>query len=154
MIPSKLFQSTTKQEKIDFFVHAQEILIAHHPNSEFTFREDNLKTRMTYVRQMVAQYQGLCYMDDNINVLFNYVKMVEDDPIKTLAASMFKPPADPYDAVSIDMVIFKRLKDCADWVRARYDPQIKYIIYVKNGKPQKYSTADLISRVLKIPKAV
>ena len=151
----RLFQDLTLQEKIDFFVHGQELLLKHHPDSDFLIRQSNVKERITFAQELMTKYQGLCYMDENIIVLANKVFVTnEHNAVNTLKEHMFKPPVEHYNAVSIDFVVFRQMNDCMEWVRGNYDPRIRFVVYVKNGTPQIYPTEKLISKSLHVPMAV
>ena len=146
------FQELTTQEKINFFLHGQTLLTTYHPTSEFIFRRSNIKERTLYIKELVTKYKGLCYSDENILVLFNKVFVANThDPVVTLKDHMYKEPNEAYNAVSIDFVVFRHLKDCEAWIRSNYDPRIRFVVYVKNGTPQIFATPDLIARVLHLP---
>lgn len=150
----KPFQNMTVEEKAQFFVHVQRLLVAHHPNSEYVFREDNIKERMAQAKSLVKKYQGLCYSDDNICVLYNKIFVTDpNDPVQALKDNMFQPTREDYNAVSIDFVVFRDMKDCLNFARGEYDPKIKYVVYSKGGKPRIYETAKLMSKSFHIPMA-
>lgn len=154
LIPTKHFNNATKEEKLEFFLKCQSLLVEHHPDSPFVFREDNVDDRMKDSRAFLFNYKGLIYMDDNICVLFNKIKRDEGmSAVEVLNKYKFQPPDPDFNAVSIDFVVFRNLKDCAEWTKNQYDPRIKYVIYVKNGTPQFYQTEKLISRIFQMPLA-
>jgi hypothetical protein len=150
----KSFQATSSQEKLEFFVHTQRLLTTHHPESPFIFREDNVMERMEYVKNLSSRYQGFCYANDQVAILFNKIMVADiQDPVAALQNHKFKPAADPYNAVSIDFVVFRDIKDCLDFCQTQYDPFIKHVVYVKNGRPQIFETARLVSRIFNMPMA-
>ena len=69
----KPFQTLSVEEKAKFFVHGQKLLTQYHPDSPYIIREDNLTQLMEQVKHLSKQYQGFCYADDNICVLFNKI---------------------------------------------------------------------------------
>lgn len=154
LLEVKPFQSLSVEEKAQFFAHGQSLLIQFHPNSDFIFRQSNVKDRLNEAKSLAHKYQGLCYADDNICVLFN--KIVVSDPkdaVATLQANMFRPPHENYNGVSIDFVVFREIKDCMGFCQKQYDPKIQYVVYSKAGKPKIYKTEELMSHVFHMPKA-
>lgn len=146
------FHKLHKQDKIDFFVQCQKLLITHHPASPFIFNKDNIKDRLTYATDIFHKYKGMCYSDENVCVLFNYVKLQDPtDPVTALKENAFKEGAVDYNAVSIDFVVFRELKDCLNFCRANYSANIEYIIFVKDGKPKVHKTTEFVSRILGVP---
>jgi hypothetical protein len=147
------FKTLEKADKIDFFLKCQRLLIANHPNSPFLFTKDNIDERLTYASDIFNKYQGMCYADENVCVLFNYIR-VEDpnDPVAALKANAFKDGEINYNAVSIDWACFRKMKDCLTFCKTVYNTHIEYIVYVHNGKPKTFKTLDFITNVLNIPK--
>lgn len=151
----KKFQSLTRDEKIEFFLKCQELLMKYHGNSDFIIRQNNIEQRLQHAKELVDKYKGFCYMEDNICVLFNKINVGdENDPIGALSTHKFREPVEHYNAVSIDFVVFRDLKDCAEFCKNNYDHRIKYILYVKNAKPKLYKTEQFISRIFNIPIAL
>ena len=151
----RLFQTLSKEEKIAFFLHGQNLLLKYHPNSSFIIYQRSLQERLAHIKTIAAQYNGLVYRDDNICVLFNKIYVVDPkDPVQALKDSKFKAPVDHYNAVSIDFVVFRELNDCLNWTQNNYEPRIRHVLYVKNSKPQIYQTEELMSKVFKIPMSV
>jgi hypothetical protein len=147
-----LFHSLTNEQKIDFFVKCQTLLIAHHPTSEFLFTETNLKERKEFVYQFFHKYKGFFYQDENVCVLYNKIK-VEDEgnPIKALKDHMYRPPVADYNAISIDFVVFRKLEDCFVFCKTHYEAQIAYILFVKNNNIKLYKTAHLLKSLSSAP---
>jgi len=152
--PVTPLQKLSVEEKARLFVHAQKLLVQHHPRSEFIFREDNVGIRMKQVKELVSQYKGFCYADDNIVVLFNYIMVTDDqDAVSALQAHKFKEPSNPFNGVSIDFVVFRKLQDCMDFCKANYNPDIRHIVYSHEGKPRIIDTPTLLSKTLRLPKS-
>lgn len=148
----KKFQDMSVRDKIDFFVKCQDLMVKHHPNSDFVIRQNNIESRIKHAKNLIEKYQGLCYMDDSVCILFNKINVDSPDhPIPALRANMMKPPVEHYNAVSIDFVVFKNIKDCASFCQQNYDPRIEYVLYIKGGKPKIYKTRDFISHIFQIP---
>lgn len=149
---SKEFQKLSVEERVDFFVKCQAILIAYHPNSEFLFTEANTKERLAYVATLNEKYKGYCYANEHICILFNKIYIGDpNDSIGALQANIYKEPQENYNAVSIDFVVFRDLKDCLQFCKDHYDPRIAYLMFVKNNQPKIYKTEKFISRILSIP---
>jgi hypothetical protein len=153
-IPVKLFQQTTKEEKIEFFLQCQKLLMEHHPHSPFLFTTGNVDARMTHIRTLLTKYHGLVYMDDNICVLFNRIRINEGESAPdALKNNIYSEPHPDYNAVSVDFVVFRDLKDCAEWVKSQYDPRIQHVLYVKNNQPFIYKTEKIIAKIFQMPLA-
>lgn len=147
----RAFQTLTNEEKVEFFLQGQKLLLEFHPNSPFVIHKHTLNERMEHLKVLAAQYQGLTYKDDNICILFNKIYVAdENDPVTALAQSKFKPPHANYNGVSIDFVVFRKLKDCAEWCKRYHEQRIQHVLYVKNGKPQIYKPMDLMKKVFNL----
>lgn len=148
MTTPSLFQSLSKEEKIEFFVKCQSLLVAHHPDSEFILTKENWRDRIGFARNFIERYKGYCYADDNICVLFNKVKIIDPkDPIKALKDHIYQEPAIDFNAYSIDFVVFKKLADCLGFCLAQYSPQIVYVLFVKNNEVKLYEAARLLDKL-------
>lgn len=149
------FQTLTDEEKIKFFLHGQELLLKYHPDSPFVIHKHILSERMEHLKVLAVQYKGLTYQDDNICVLFNKIVVADpNDPITALAQSKYKEPHADYNGVSIDFVVFRELKDCAEWCKRYHEHRIQHVLYVKNGKPQIYKPIDLMKKVFQLTSPV
>jgi hypothetical protein len=139
------FQELTKEQQVDFFIKCQELLVKYHPNSQFLFTKENLEERRHWVEGFLKKYKGYVYADDNICVLFNKVR-VDDarNPQKTLKDYFYSEPAENFNAVSIDFVVFRKLGDCMEFCKSQYSPQIEWIVFVKNNELKLYKTKDLL----------
>jgi hypothetical protein len=147
-INMQAFQSLNKIEKIDFFIKCQDLLIKHHPKSEFLFTKDNFQERMSFVKNFYDKYQGFVYTDDKICVLFNQIR-VEDEknPIQAIKNFAYKAPAPNYNAYSIDFVVFRELVDCIDFCKIHYNPQIQYVLFVRSSEVKLYRTDKLLNKL-------
>lgn len=146
-MPNKLFTSLSQEEKIDFFIKCQSLLVKYHPESEFIFRQDNYETRKQFVKDFVNNYKGFCFSDDNICILFNHVHVENpDDPIKILKDHIYQAPKEDFNCVSVDFVVFRELHDCAKFVGDNNAPNIKYVLFVKNNEIKLYETEKLVNR--------
>jgi hypothetical protein len=140
-----LFQSLSFNDKVEFFVKCQELLVAHHPESEFIFTKENLESRRHWVDDFLTKYKGYAYADENICVLFNKVRVDDPkNPTKVLKDAMYQPPREDHNAVSIDFVVFKKLGDCMNFCKSNYSPHIEWIIFVKKNEIKLYKTKDLL----------
>jgi hypothetical protein len=145
----KLFIELTKTEKIQFFQSCQNLLVNHHPSSDFVIRENNINQRIQYAIDFCNKYKGFTYASDKVMVLFNKIKINDpNNPIQAIREHAYKAPASDYNAVSIDFVVFRDIKDCIEFCKNNYDPRIQFIVFVKNGKPKLYRTEQLMSKIL------
>jgi hypothetical protein len=147
-----IFQNLTNEQKIDFFVKCQTLLIEHHPHSEFLFTETNLKDRKDFVYKFFHKYQGFYYQDDKVCILYNKIKVEDEkDPIKAIKDHMYRKPVADYNAISIDFVVFRKLEDCFAFCKTYYEPRIAYIVFVKNSAVKLYKTDKLLSSLSSAP---
>lgn len=148
----RLFQNLNNQEKIEFFVKCQELLLSYHPKSEYVTRQNNLQTRLDHTKFLIQNYKGYCYMDENICILFNKIFITDPkDKIGTMRIHQLRPPAEPYNAASIDFVVFRKIKDALEFCKFNYDLRIMHIIYIKDKKISIYKTEKFISKLFHIP---
>ncbi len=146
------FPKLSKEEKVDFFVKCQSLLIEHHPESEFIFRYENLHERKTFVGNFIDKYKGYCYQDDNVCLLVNEVKIVDPaNPAKSLKDHMYKEPVADYNGLTIDFVVFRHMTDCFDFVKTQDNPRIEYLLFVKNNQIKLYNKAKLVERLANVP---
>lgn len=139
------FQSLTRDEKIDFFVKCQKLLVENHPKSEFIFTQENSRERKYWANQLLLKYKGYVYADDKICILFNHVRVDDPkNPKDTLKKMIYQPPAENFNAVAIDFVVFRKLGDCIEFCKSQYVPQIEWIVFVKNNEIKLYKTKDLL----------
>jgi hypothetical protein len=147
-------QSLSDEDKISFFIKCQNLLSIYHPNSTFAFRKNNIKERLEYAETILTKYKGLVYSDDNLAVLYNLININEQDinnPVKILNDNVYREPKSDYNAVTIDFVVMKNLKSCLNFIKHSYVSEIKYLIYVKDGKPKVYVLKDMLTKGLNIP---
>lgn len=146
------FAKLTKAEKIEFFVKCQELLLKYHPNSEYTFNDSNLKVKLEHIKDLAIKYKGFCHTSENVCLFYNKIKVTDiNNPIAALKDNMYQEPKEDYNAMSIDFVAFRKLEDCLDFCKSNYDPKIRYIMFIRNGKPKIYETAKFLSSLLGIP---
>lgn len=146
------FQELAIEDKIDFFLHCQKLLVEHHPTSPFIFHTGNVETRLKHIQGFVSNYQGFYYQDENVCALYN--KIIISDPLSpehALRQHMYKPPAENYNAITIDFVVFRDLKDCLTFVKGHYEAKVQYILFVKNNKVKIYPTIDFLQQILNLP---
>jgi hypothetical protein len=140
------------EEKVDFFLQCQRLLVEFHPTSPFVCRQNNLKSRLSQMHSFVHNYKGYCHMDDNLCVLFNYVVVADKrDPVQIIKNNMYKEPDPNYNAVVIDFVVFRDLKDCQLFVQSYYDPRIQYVLFVKNNKVKLYNVVNFLGQIFNMP---
>jgi hypothetical protein len=145
------FQKLSKQEKIDFFIKIQKMLIINHPNSPFIFNKNNLKERLQYCGDLFHKYNGFSYSDENASILFNYIKMEDEkNPIESIKKYSFQSPAPDYNAIVIDFAVSKNLKDYLDFCRKVYNSNIQWVVFIHKGKPTIYRALDYITKILNV----
>lgn len=146
------FKELGIEGKVDFFVHCQKLLTEHHPDSQFICHSGNMKERLTHMRSFVDKYKGNAYQDENVCALYNRITVTDPHaPEQSLRSFMYHEPAAHPNAISVDFVVFKELKDCIAFVQAVYTPAIQYVLFVRHNKVKLHKTADFLGQFLKIP---
>lgn len=146
----QLFNSLTIEQKVDFFVKCQKLLIKHHTNSSFVIRANNLEKSVNTFASHVKDYQGYYYCNDNICVLFNYIRVDDSDQLnktQTLRENAYKAPAENHNGVSIDFVVFRDMADSLEFILSQDSPKIKYVLFVKDGKIKLHRKEDLLKKL-------
>lgn len=148
----KAFQALITEEKINFFVKCQELLINHHPNSQFLLKKENLEEKKHFILEFIKKYKGFTYYDDNVCILFNKIFIKDErDPIGALKDHLYQEPQENYNTYSVDFVVFRYLTDCIEFCRSQYTEQIKYLLFVKNNEVKLYRTEKLLTRLTNVP---
>ncbi len=101
------------------------------------------------MRHFVQNYKGFCHQDDNVGALLNRI-IVPDPraPEHALRAAMYQAPAEHYNALSVDFVVFRDIKDCASLVKSYYDSKVQYVLFVRHNKVKLYRTLDFLQQIL------
>lgn len=148
----KRFVELSPQEKVEFFVTCQRLLVAHHPNSQFVVRKDNVQTNLHYIKTFLANYKGCVYQDDNVCVLYNYLYLTNvGEPELDVRARMYQEPAEHYNAMMVDFVVFRELKDCLAFARLKHDPKLSYALFARHNAIKVYKILDLMRGIFKVP---
>ena len=143
---SVLFAPLPYEEKINFFLKCQELLVANHPDSPFIFREDNLEERLYFFKDFAKKYKGFVYMCEDLCILFNKIHLRDaNDPIKDIKAKMYQPPEENFNCYMIDWVVFKKLRNVKKFIENEYSPQIKWAAWAKNQDIKIYPLDKLLS---------
>ena len=147
-----LFRELPVKDKVEFFVQCQRILIENHPSSPFVCRANNLEQRLSHMRGFINQYKGFVYTDENVCTIYNKI-VVNDvhDPTASVKAYMYQPPDPNFNAIMIDFVVFRNIKDCLAFVKTNYDPRIQYVLFVRHNKVKLYPVVKLLAGVLDMP---
>jgi hypothetical protein len=151
-----LFQTLSNDQKIEFFLKCQQLLVDNHPDSDFIFREDNIKDRLYFVKDFTQKYKGFVYSNDNICVLYNKIKLKDHrNPAETVKAHMYKGPVEDFNCIIVDFAVFDQLINIKPFIELQYSPQVEYLIWVKHNEVKLYNTKNLIEnleRLAKLPK--
>jgi hypothetical protein len=146
--PPTLFQSLSNNDKVDFFVKCQRLLIESHPTSPFLFTKQNYDERKAFVLDFVHKYKGYCYADENVAVLFNLLQVnPTNNPARELKKHLYQPPAGDFNTISIDFVVFKQLGDCLRFITSHDNPQIQFVLYAKNNAVKLYDKQKILSNL-------
>jgi hypothetical protein len=148
----KAFTEMGIAEKVDFLVHCQKLLVEFHPTSAFVCREDNLRDRMRQMKAWASRYQGMCYFNDTVGVLYNRIVVADPtEPERAIQHHEYRAPSPDYNAILIDFAAFRDIKDCMSFVRDNYDPRIGHVLFVRHNKVKIYPVVDIISQIFKMP---
>jgi hypothetical protein len=141
-----LFQPLSQAQKIDFFVKCQELMIKYHPTTSFVIRENSLKPALDAFANNINSYKGFCHADENICLLWNYVFISdENDEVRALVENGYKEPNPNYNAVSMDFVVCRHMRDYLDFIKQYNEDRIKFILSVKYGKAKIVNKDKLIN---------
>lgn len=144
----KLFKNLSNEQKVDFFVNCQKLLINHHSNSEFVIRESKLNEAVDIFLNQINKYKGYYYSDDNVCILWNHVYV--SDPTDTqgeLIKNAYQEPNPNYNAVSMDFVVCRKSSDILDFIKNYDEDRIKYLLSVKYGRAKILNKEDLVKNI-------
>lgn len=151
----KLFIDMTVEEKIQFFLKCQRLLVTFHPKSQYVFTKNNAQEKLAFAKDLISQYKGFCYQDENVAALFNRIVVADpSDPVGAVKANLYKHPHPDFNAVSVDFVVFRKIEDCIALCKSQYTPRMEYIIFVKNNQPKLYKTGPFMAQILHLPSAL
>lgn len=143
-----LFQSLSIEERIEFFVKCQEMLIKYHSSSGFVIRENTLEKAVASCQGNIHKYNGFVYSDDNVCVLWNHIKVSDSSDVqRILKENAYQPPHPQYNGVSIDFAVFRHIKDCLDFVKKNQTPQMEYVLFIREGRPKLYPISDILKGI-------
>jgi len=147
------FNNLSTEDKIDFFLKCQELLINNYPNSRFLITEENIKDRLSFIQDFFNNYKGFVYNDEHVCIMYNYIKITDkNNPVEVLNTHKFQPPVIDYNAISIDFGTMDSIKNLKKFCETFYNSQIKYVMFVRQGRPAIYDTLDLITKFTGIKK--
>jgi hypothetical protein len=138
----KLFTQLSKDEKINFFLKIQELLIKHHPKSGFIIRENNVNTFVDSLINWYFNYKGYCVNEDNFCLLFNKI-LIEKTEFSQLKNVLFNPPNKNANCLFIDFVVSKKIKSCLEFFKSQVTINLKWVIYIRNNKINQYDVQKL-----------
>lgn len=143
-----LFQSLSEKDKIEFFVKCQSLMLKYHPTSPFIIRESKLDKALEAFENNIRRYQGYVYADENICVLWNHI--IVSDPSnanRAVTENAYLPPNPNFNAVSIDFAVFKGIENCFSFIADSKEPQIKHVLFIREGKPKIYPLEQILKGV-------
>jgi hypothetical protein len=144
----KQFGQISKEDRVEFFLKCQDILIKYHPNSPYVVRESNVDKTVDGLCANINKYNGYYYSDENICVLWNHIYVSDPKDVRqTLVENAYKPPHPNYNGVSIDFAVFRKMEDCLSFVKSNYTPQIEHILFVREGNPKMYKASQLLKNI-------
>jgi len=143
-----LFQSLSQEVKVDFFVKCQELMLKYHPVSNFIIRENTLGAALDAFQQNVENYKGYIHFDDNICILWNKIFVSDFTNVNLVVTeNAYKEPNLNFNSVSIDFSVFRQMQDCLKFIKENYTPEIKYILFIREGTPKLYEADKLIGHL-------
>lgn len=141
-----IFKSLTFEQKVEFFLNVQKLLVQYHPDNHFVFREDNKEIRKQITIEFIKNYKGFCFSNENINILFN--KIFIDDPNKVLNNfNIYQESAQNYNTISVDFVVMKEIKDLEVFCRLQYNSKLKWVTFVKNKKIRIFESEKILGNL-------
>lgn len=148
MISPKLFNNLSNEQKVDFFIDCQKLLIKYHSNSEFVIRENNLNIAIDTFINQINKYKGYYYNDENVYLLWNHILISDpDSPEEELVKNGYKVPNPEYNAVSIDFIACRKFSDVYNFIKNYNEDKIKYLLMVRNNKSKIFNKETLIKNI-------
>jgi len=123
-------------------------MLKHHPNSPFIIRERTLDKALEAFQDNILRYQGYCYADENICVLWN--KIIISDPLnvnRAITENAYQPPNPNFNAASIDFAVFRKIDDCFAFIKQNNESQMKHILFIREGKPKIYPIETILKTI-------
>lgn len=143
-----LFYPIPKEEKVEFFVKCQELLIKHHSTSNFVVKESNLEEAADIFMDKIDKYKGYYYFDENVCILWNHVFISDpNDANGSLIENAYKTPHPNYNAASMDFVVCRRVTDILRFAKENDSAQVKYLLSIKNGRTKLLKKEDLLKNI-------
>jgi hypothetical protein len=143
-----LFYPIPKEEKVEFFVKCQELLIKHHSTSNFIVKESNLEEAADIFMDKIDKYKGYYYFDENVCILWNHVFISDpNDANGSLIENAYKAPHPNYNAASMDFVVCRRVTDILRFAKENDSAQVKYLLSIKNGRTKLLKKEDLLKNI-------
>ena len=141
-----LFPSLSLENKINFFIKCQEILVTYHPESPFIFRENNVEERLSFFKDFAQKYKGFVYMEEDLCVLYNKIHLRDiNNPITDIKSKIYQPPDPNFNCYMIDWAVFENLRDVKKFIKKEYSSQIKYVAWAKNQDIKVYPLDKLLA---------
>lgn len=73
-----LFKELNIQEKIDFFVKCQYLLLENYPQSRFIVTHEKLEEKLNFFKKLIDTYSGAFLVTDSMCLLYNRISI--DNP--------------------------------------------------------------------------
>lgn len=144
----KLFNNLTNEQKVDFFVDCQKLLIKYHSNSDFVIRESKLNEAIDVFINQINKYKGHYYNDDNVCILWNHVYISDpNDSQGELIKNAYQEPNPNYNAVSMDFVVCRKSSDIINFINNYNEDRIQYLLSIKYGRAKILKKEDLIKNI-------
>lgn len=144
----KLFKNLSIEEKVDFFVNCQKLLINYHSNSEFVIKENKLNEALDIFVDQINKYKGYYYNDNNVCILWNHVYISDPTDYQgELVKNAYKEPNPDYNAVSMDFVVCRKSSDIFDFIKNYDEDRIKYLLSVKYNRAKIVNKEELIKNI-------
>lgn len=142
-----LFQSISQEDKVNFFVQCQALMLKHHPKSQFVIKEKQLDKALELFKDNIMRYQGYVHADENICILWNKIIISDaNNANRAVTENAYLPPNQNFNAVSIDFAVFRKIEDCFLFIKANHEVQMKHVLFIREGKPKIYP----IDQILKV----
>lgn len=144
----KLFKNLLSEEKVDFFINCQKLLINHHSDSEFVVRENKLNEAVDIFINQINKYKGYYYNDENVCLLWNHIYVSDPNDCEgELIKNAYQEPNTNYNAVSMDFVVCRKSSDIFDFIKNYDEDRIKYLLSVKYNRAKILKKEDLVKNI-------
>jgi hypothetical protein len=134
---TRLYQSLSKEERVELFVKCQEFLIKNHPKSEFILRRNFLKKlnspSLQTLMKLYKEFNGSVYAEENCIIFFKIFSI--KDGLTEIYKKYDKMSDDQGNTIFIVFAAFDEKKiNIYELIRRELMGEISQISFSREGK--------------------